>query len=111
MLQGFHFNLINKGFLAGQNFLTLKVGIDHNHHHGNRDFICRCKRIDGQHIEGWAAVQQDHIVLIPDAVQIFPQDRFAAHGVHQCDLQAGQFNVGLKQVNPLRMVDNALAGG
>lgn len=41
-------------------------------HHGNQDFTCRRKYIDSQHIEGRAVVQQYHIVLVSNAVQIVP---------------------------------------
>ena len=56
--------------------------------HGNHYFVSSGQGIDGQHTQGWAAVQQNHIVLFADTVQVFAQDCLAAHGVHQRDLQA-----------------------
>ena len=41
--------------------------------HGNQHLIRSGQGVNGQHTQGGAAVQQDHIVLVPDAVQIVPQ--------------------------------------
>ena len=78
---------------------------------GNDHFIRSSQGIDGQHTQGRAAVQQNHIVAVTDAVQIVPQDRLPAHGIYQRDLQARQLDVSGEKVNALRMMNNALVGG
>ena len=44
-------------------------------------------------------------------VQVLPQNGFPAHGVHQGYLHARQRDVGGHEVDPLRVVQDALAGG
>ena len=39
--------------------------------HGNQHLIRSGQGIDGQHTQGGAAVQQNHIVLFADTVQVF----------------------------------------
>ena len=77
--------------------------------HGDQDIISRRQCVDGKHTQGRAAVQQDHVISVPDAVQIFPEYRFPAHGIDQCDFQAREFNVGREKVNPFLMVDDTCA--
>ena len=73
--------------------------------HGNLYHIRRCQSVDGQHPQGRTAFQQDHIILLPDAAQVFTQDRFTTHGVHQRNFQARQFNIGGQQVYALCLMD------
>ena len=49
-------------------------------------------------------------ILSLHGVQILPQDRFTAHGVHQGYLHAGQLDVSGHEVHALRVVQDALAG-
>ena len=77
--------------------------------HRHKYIVSRRQCVDGKHTQGRAAVQQNHVILIPDAVQIFPEYSFPAHGIYQSDLQAGQFNVGGEKVDPFLMVDDASA--
>ena len=50
-------------------------------------------------------------VLAFHRVQILPENRLPAHGVHQGNLHAGQLDVGRHEVDALRVVQDALAGG
>ena len=79
--------------------------------HGDQYLVGGSQGIDGQHTQRRAAVQQDHVVLVPDNVHILPQDGLPAHGVHQRDLQARQLDVGGEKVHTLLVVDDARAGG
>ena len=49
-------------------------------------------------------------ILSLHGVQILPQNRLPAHGVHQGDLHAGELDVGGHEVHTLRVVQDALAG-
>ena len=60
--------------------------------------------------QGGLAVNQDMGILSFERVQILPQNRLAAHGIHQGYLHAGELDVGRHQVHALRVVQDALAG-
>ena len=51
------------------------------------------QRIDREHAKRRHAVNKNIVVVAPDAVQILPQHRFPAHGVHQSHLHAGKLDV------------------
>ena len=49
-------------------------------------------------------------ILSLHGVQILPQNRLPAHGVHQGDLHAGELDVSGHEVHTLRVVQDTLAG-
>ena len=67
--------------------------------------------VDGEHTQGRLTVQQDMGVLLPNGVQVLPQDGLTAHGVHQRYLHAGELNIRGHEIHTLRVVQDALAGG
>ena len=77
--------------------------------HGDDDSVSSGQCVDGQHTEGRLAVDEDMAVLVPDRVQILPQNGLAAHSIDQSDLHGRQFDIGKHEINPFRMMENAFA--
>ena len=77
---------------------------------GDYDPVGGGQRVDREHSQGGLAVDEDMGILSLHRVQILPQNRLAAHGIHQGYLHAGELDVGRHQVHALRVVQDALAG-
>ena len=73
---------------------------------GNENIVRGRQRVDDQHAERGAAVQQHIIVVSFYAVDILLQDSFAAHHVDQPHLHSGQAAVGRHKVEAFRMVQD-----
>ena len=73
--------------------------------------VRRGECVDRQHAQRGHAVQQDVVVLLFYRVQILLEDLFAAHGVDQRCLHAGQRDIGGNKVNAFRVMENPLFGG
>ena len=77
--------------------------------HWYQNLICCRQSVDGQHPQRRAAVQEYNVVLVADGVQVFPQDGFPAHDVHQRDFHCGKVDVGGEEVHTFLLVEDALA--